>query len=75
MLEHKGWSAASRQLGSALPCDVACCPACSCGGNGECVGGFCMCKAGFWGMDCTRSKAYEPDPDKPIESSSLSYNL
>ena len=30
-----------------------------CGFRGVCENGFCHCESGFWGIDCTRSKAYE----------------
>jgi len=30
----------------------------TCSGNGECVNGFCRCRDGFWGLDCSRSHAF-----------------
>ncbi|PNW87478.1 hypothetical protein CHLRE_02g144100v5 [Chlamydomonas reinhardtii] len=30
----------------------------NCSGVGECVGGWCHCKPGYWGHGCTRTKAY-----------------
>jgi hypothetical protein len=42
-----------------------------CNGRGTCVYGFCHCQRGWWGLDCSRSKAYGPRPglmpvrDKP----------
>ena len=29
----------------------------NCSGNGQCVGGFCLCRRGFFGRDCSRDKA------------------
>ncbi len=31
----------------------------NCSGRGTCMGGFCHCQEGWWGLGCTRSKAYE----------------
>jgi hypothetical protein len=31
-----------------------------CLGRGTCRGGFCHCQPGYWGKDCSRSKAYAP---------------
>ncbi len=34
----------------------------NCNGRGACTYGFCHCQAGWWGRDCSRSKAYaQPD--------------
>jgi hypothetical protein len=38
------------------PCPV------NCGLNGRCIGGFCKCKPGYWGVACSRTKAYAPEP-------------
>ncbi|KAI8471154.1 MAG: exostosin family-domain-containing protein [Monoraphidium minutum] len=32
-----------------------------CQGRGACAGGFCHCKPGYWGADCSRSRAFPPD--------------
>ena len=29
-----------------------------CSGRGKCIGGYCHCDPGFWGLGCARSKAY-----------------
>ncbi|KXZ45845.1 hypothetical protein GPECTOR_50g639 [Gonium pectorale] len=34
-----------------------------CGFRGTCVNGFCKCKPPYWGVACSRSKAYEPAKD------------
>ncbi|PNW87479.1 hypothetical protein CHLRE_02g144050v5 [Chlamydomonas reinhardtii] len=41
-------------------CEVADTQHCyrGCSGVGECVGGWCHCKPGYWGHGCTRTKAY-----------------
>lgn len=31
-----------------------------CMNRGICKGGFCHCKPGYWGKDCSRSKAFAP---------------
>jgi hypothetical protein len=31
-----------------------------CSGRGKCANGFCHCEAPWWGLDCSRSKAYGP---------------
>lgn len=31
-----------------------------CMGRGTCRGGFCHCQPGYWGKDCSRSRAYPP---------------
>lgn len=31
-----------------------------CQGRGVCRRGFCHCKPGYWGKDCSRSVAYAP---------------
>lgn len=31
-----------------------------CMGRGTCRGGFCHCRQGYWGKDCSRSKAFPP---------------
>ena len=36
-----------------------------CGGNGACNEGFCHCKRGSWGTDCTRDKAFTSSPSTP----------
>ena len=45
-----------------------------CGGRGECLAGFCHCPSGYWGMDCTRSKAYALDPDNVTEVNGTMYS-
>lgn len=32
----------------------------NCQGRGTCRRGFCHCKAGWWGKDCSSSKVYAP---------------
>jgi hypothetical protein len=32
----------------------------NCNGRGHCTYGFCQCQPGWWGRDCSRSKAYGP---------------
>ncbi|GIL62228.1 hypothetical protein Vafri_16503 [Volvox africanus] len=34
----------------------------NCGARGKCIAGFCKCDAPYWGLGCSRSKAYEPVP-------------
>ncbi|KAG2439616.1 hypothetical protein HXX76_004968 [Chlamydomonas incerta] len=34
-----------------------------CGGRGSCVAGFCACQPPYWGIGCSRSRAYQPAPD------------
>jgi hypothetical protein len=34
----------------------------NCTGRGACVYGFCHCQRGWWGLDCSRSKAHGPRP-------------
>ncbi|KAG2453114.1 hypothetical protein HYH02_002445 [Chlamydomonas schloesseri] len=36
-----------------------------CSGRGQCRGGFCHCEPGWWGLGCSRSKAYEADEYVP----------
>uniref|UniRef100_A0A7R9YSL4 EGF-like domain-containing protein n=1 Tax=Chlamydomonas euryale TaxID=1486919 RepID=A0A7R9YSL4_9CHLO len=45
-----------------------------CSGRGECFAGFCKCETGYWGIDCSRSKAYAPDPSLPNQIHSVAYN-
>ncbi|KXZ45471.1 hypothetical protein GPECTOR_54g212 [Gonium pectorale] len=33
----------------------------NCSGRGTCSGGWCKCDPGYWGLGCTRSKAYTAD--------------
>ena len=51
----------------------ACCVH-SCSGVGECLGGYCRCPAGVWGMDCSRTKAYEPAPGRSSEGNGTAYH-
>jgi hypothetical protein len=32
----------------------------NCNGRGNCTYGFCHCHPGWWGLDCSRSRAYGP---------------
>ena len=32
----------------------------NCNNRGKCVHGFCHCQPNYWGLDCSRSKAYGP---------------
>ncbi len=45
-----------------------------CSGIGECWAGFCKCPEGRWGLDCSRSKAYAPDPAIPFEAAGMAYS-
>jgi hypothetical protein len=41
----------------------------SCSGRGTCKQGFCHCDLGYFGRDCSRSRAYHPPllgPDHPV---------
>jgi hypothetical protein len=41
----------------------------SCNGRGACKQGFCHCALGYFGRDCSRSRAYHPPllgPDHPV---------
>jgi hypothetical protein len=41
----------------------------NCNGRGSCRQGFCHCEKGYFGRDCSRSKAYHPPllgPDHPV---------
>lgn len=45
----------------------------NCSGVGRCLGGFCHCPPGRWGMDCGRSKAYAPNSSEVREASDTAY--
>ena len=45
-----------------------------CGYKGLCFNGFCHCEQGFWGIDCTRSKAYEAEAGNRMEEEGRSYS-
>lgn len=78
--EPKNWGNPEQKLAPFCKCqgfyegDTCATPAnehcyASCSGRGTCVGGFCHCQEGWWGLGCTRSKAYEgqvwqPHPSK-----------
>lgn len=34
-------------------------------GRGRCIGGFCHCNEGYWGLGCVRSKAYASEGGEP----------
>jgi hypothetical protein len=36
-----------------------------CNGRGTCYQGFCKCQAGWFGKDCSRSKAWAVDEKRP----------
>lgn len=68
--EPKNWGNPEQKLAPFCKCqgfyegDTCATPAnehcyASCSGRGTCVGGFCHCQEGWWGLGCTRSKAYE----------------
>jgi hypothetical protein len=45
-------------------------PALPCAGRGTCSFGFCHCQAGWFGKDCSRSKAWGP-PGKGHEQAEV----
>ncbi len=44
-----------------------------CSGRGRFIAGWCHCDPGYWGVECTRSKAWEPDPSEPLEAQGLAF--
>ncbi len=45
-----------------------------CSKRGKLLAGWCHCQPGFWGEDCARSTAWQPDPDDALEVQDLAYS-
>ena len=45
-----------------------------CSGVGRCLAGFCKCPPMRWGMDCSRTQVWEPDPRSEAEKEGRAWN-
>lgn len=61
-LSHTCVDAPATRLHPHLQVDSTLCPN-ACSGRGQCMRGFCHCKRGWFGLDCSRSHAATPRPE------------
>ncbi|GAX73303.1 hypothetical protein CEUSTIGMA_g757.t1 [Chlamydomonas eustigma] len=45
----------------------------NCSNVGSCLAGYCHCPVGLWGSDCSRSKAFAPDPGNETEVNNTAF--